>query len=346
MEIARLNLENAKLHKDLVDKLAADNKRIEDKQKIQEEIIKLRNEIDVGYNKKKCDMVKNMENMKKDQNEEMELMLIDLEDAEKKLDNRYDIDKLTKPNWYSNEGWEEEEEAELMSIKCIDDSLLNNPPKFIKRKVNVCVMPKPFAQGAERLAYYMKIGSEQWVLKEFKKRRESINDQSVIIAVHITALASYFTQQFLKHYKETKKKIEFASAHYIYFPNRKRFCYYNAETLLSGQFTRFTNNFGYVSEENCLTPQALGHFSWQFSKKQHMIADLQGICEPERYILTDPAVHSRERLFGATDLGEDGFSAFFKSHKCSNICQRLKLEFHPDQLVLYYGGYETHVRVK
>jgi len=44
--------------------------------------------------------------------------------------------------------------------------------------------------------------------------------------------------------------------------------------------------------------------------------DLQGV----ENILTDPALHSRNRIFEDTDFGLEGFAKFLKTHKCNNYC--------------------------
>ena len=44
------------------------------------------------------------------------------------------------------------------------------------------------------------------------------------------------------------------------------------------------------------------------------------------YKLTDPVVHSVDRLFGAIDLGVVGMESVLANHNCSSICQRLGLQ--------------------
>ena len=39
-----------------------------------------------------------------------------------------------------------------------------------------------------------------------------------------------------------------------------------------------------------------------------------------RYELTDPAICSRRRLYGPTDLGEKGMETFFSNHCCNEYC--------------------------
>ena len=89
-----------------------------------------------------------------------------------------------------------------------------------------------------------------------------------------------------------------------------------------------------------LFPQAFSHFSYQMSKKNLIVVDLQGVLEKKLngelvYKLTDPAIHQRKKKkknrfrtwkFGRTDRGNKGIKAFFKSHKCNDVCRVLGLE--------------------
>merc|ERR1712151_1222714 len=42
----------------------------------------------------------------------------------------------------------------------------------------------------------------------------------------------------------------------------------------------------------------------------------------EYYVLTDPALMSKRKEFGATDLGQDGIDNFFYYHECGEYCDR------------------------
>jgi Alpha-kinase family/von Willebrand factor type A domain len=83
--------------------------------------------------------------------------------------------------------------------------------------------------------------------------------------------------------------------------------------------------------------QAFSHFTFQDSKGRWMVVDLQGVHEEKRgsasrYLLTDPAIHRRNRSrneerykFGRTNLGTKGMQAFFESHVCNDACRLLDL---------------------
>jgi len=78
----------------------------------------------------------------------------------------------------------------------------------------------------------------------------------------------------------------------------------------------------------------MGHWTFQYSNSEFMVADLQGSIVSEysdgekyhKYILTDPQVHSTDRnKFGRGNLGEEGMASFFAVHKCNEICEFLQL---------------------
>ena len=56
------------------------------------------------------------------------------------------------------------------------------------------------------------------------------------------------------------------------------------------------------------------------------VCDLQGVQRSSDYKLTDPVVHSLDRLFGKTDLGVVGMESVLANHNCNFICQQLGLQ--------------------
>jgi hypothetical protein len=94
-------------------------------------------------------------------------------------------------------------------------------------------------------------------------------------------------------------------------------------------------------------PQAFSHFTYEKSNKNLMVVDLQGIfsIQPDgsrQYWLTDPVIHKKKRVgrqgaksrplrnwnFGRTDRGEQGMTAFWATHQCTDACRLLGLEEH------------------
>ena len=62
-----------------------------------------------------------------------------------------------------------------------------------------------------------------------------------------------------------------------------------------------------------------------------MVVDIQG----DKYMYTDPQLHSRKMEFGRADRGLSGFKDFFKTHKCNTICKALQLK---DRSIEFIGS--------
>lgn len=103
--------------------------------------------------------------------------------------------------------------------------------------------------------------------------------------------------------------------------------YVAVEDFIPGQFTKWCNNYGYISQEaksvNLLMP-AFMHHSWSHSVGQIMVGDLQGVRNDNGYQLTDPAILSTTGEYGPTDTGIEGMAMFFLNHECNDICRRLR----------------------
>eukprot|EP01004_Peranema_trichophorum_P005374 NODE_4233_length_1203_cov_29.350000_g3733_i0.p1 GENE.NODE_4233_length_1203_cov_29.350000_g3733_i0~~NODE_4233_length_1203_cov_29.350000_g3733_i0.p1 ORF type:complete len:174 (+),score=19.54 NODE_4233_length_1203_cov_29.350000_g3733_i0:286-807(+) len=92
------------------------------------------------------------------------------------------------------------------------------------------------------------------------------------------------------------------------------------EPLLEGNFEKFNSNTGWTRND-LKNPGAFIHWTWHHTKEL-IVCDLQGIRLglDEGYILTDPAICSKNLKYGNTDLGMEGINAFFKSHNCGPLC--------------------------
>ncbi len=99
--------------------------------------------------------------------------------------------------------------------------------------------------------------------------------------------------------------------------------------------TNTSHKFSTIEKE--FVPQAFSHFTYEASKKNFMVVDLQGVLKQNTdgtsvYHLTDPAIHKQKKkkfrswTFGRTDRGEKGMKAFFRTHQCNNLCKLLGLE--------------------
>ena len=101
--------------------------------------------------------------------------------------------------------------------------------------------------------------------------------------------------------------------------------YLLAEDYIPGTFTKWCNNYGYISSDSELMP-AFMHWSWVQTKGQAMVADLQGAREYSTYHLTDPALLSNTEgggKYGCTDTGVEGMAMFFLKHTCNQFCRGL-----------------------
>ena len=73
-------------------------------------------------------------------------------------------------------------------------------------------------------------------------------------------------------------------------------------------------------------PQAFSHWSYNYTKGELLVCDLQGELRQD-FCLTDPAISSsRQRMYGDTDLGKVGQKRFFETHQCNPLCRILHLK--------------------
>ena len=88
-------------------------------------------------------------------------------------------------------------------------------------------------------------------------------------------------------------------------------------------YTKFNSNSGHVfPSKHSDMMQALSHFSYHNSGGEYVLCDLQGAFHGSgNVVLTDPAILSRDKSFGPTDLGYPGIIKFFSQHRCNHWCQ-------------------------
>lgn len=98
---------------------------------------------------------------------------------------------------------------------------------------------------------------------------------------------------------------------------------YAVEKFIDGPYRKHNNNYGFVNETERNTPQAFSHFSFEVTKHQALICDIQGVNDQ----YTDPQIHTIECLpgVGKGNLGSLGISKFLATHRCNAICRYLKL---------------------
>lgn len=89
-------------------------------------------------------------------------------------------------------------------------------------------------------------------------------------------------------------------------------------------FRKWNSNSGWCDSS---TPwgrvmQALSHYSYHASDGTMLLCDLQGGSIDHHAVITDPAVCSTTRAYGATDIGVQGIQNFFARHQCNEYCHR------------------------
>jgi hypothetical protein len=106
------------------------------------------------------------------------------------------------------------------------------------------------------------------------------------------------------------------------------------EEALPGRFKKYSDNFGKLDIHAGTTPHSFSHFTWHATKGKLMVVDVQGCKLQDKYLMTDPGIHSnfgRKEPYGGTDFGEEGMDKFFESHSCNPACKALGLLVSPKQ---------------
>ena len=149
-------------------------------------------------------------------------------------------------------------------------------------------------------------------------------DETVKINERAKELAAEFNDAV-----STNKAITFTDVHVMKVTGRSDLHsaprpneYVTCEDFIPGTFNKWCNNYGYISTESATQP-AFMHWSWYHTDGEEMIADLQGVRNPDSFTLTDPAIISLSESYGATDVGVEGMAMFFLHHKCSSYCRDL-----------------------
>ena len=195
-----------------------------------------------------------------------------------------------------------------------------------------------FAEGRFRRAYmgtytspWSKAG-QKCVVKELKESytwKASDWDTTVEIHREAQALAEKFNQYLNSNYPISFTEISV----YIVTASQTNSTpklneYVIVEDYIPGEFKKWLNNYGYVSDEVsfAISMPAFAHWSWWYTNGEKMIADLQGVRSNKAYTLTDPVLMSGSvngRRYGCTDTGVEGIAMFFLNHQCNSFCDNL-----------------------
>jgi hypothetical protein len=184
--------------------------------------------------------------------------------------------------------------------------------------------------------YYAIINNHKYVVKESKYEgatndRKALFDQACIQAVSASLAHEYTLKLRKAGYPDIVEYVAVKLLKHFGRPAEK--VWLSLEPFIEGKFLKFTNNGGRVDtqlEEIHPIISAFSHFTYCYTQGVLMVTDLQGVAAPKStYTLTDPAVHTAdpEKYFpDPTNRGSSGMTAFFLTHKCSEVCRDLNLK--------------------
>ena len=96
------------------------------------------------------------------------------------------------------------------------------------------------------------------------------------------------------------------------------------EPFLTGNYIKFVSNTNWTNPEiESKTIPAFMHFTWVISKGTAIVSDVQGVIKDGCFLLTDPAVQSVNKSYGASDLGVFGLIQFLAKHEHNEYCNFL-----------------------
>ena len=192
-----------------------------------------------------------------------------------------------------------------------------------------------FAEGRFRRAYkgiwasHPRKQGQQIVVKESKDNTVwDANGWSETVKVHKRAnfIAKQFNRSVNPSYPIMFTEVQVQRVLYHPNPNGhpKLHEYVTVEDYLLGNYKKWCNNYGYISQEaksTNITTTAFMHWSWLYTNGQEMVGDVQGVYNDSGYHLTDPAILSLSGSYGITDTGIEGMAMFFLNHECNDICR-------------------------
>ena len=132
--------------------------------------------------------------------------------------------------------------------------LPNNPVKISKEKVEIWMNSKPFARGATRYAYAALLKTQdnkliRSVIKQPINKDTGSETEKLIKALNLVenqTISCFLAKEFSKLFKtvDNSVSLEFISAHMIKIQGN----YYSIEDFVSGDFKKWTNNYGFVNQ--------------------------------------------------------------------------------------------------
>ena len=243
------------------------------------------------------------------------------------------------------------EDSEVIEPSCV---LEYSPPStsdhdpishFVPTPATVIVRIKkakqPFSEGAQNIVYHAREdgSGKKLVVKESKFQRPlEVRESQYLTAVHIYGVANHYAKLFNDEKPRNVPEIYFIEVKFCQqrkIVNGSFICMpYIYEQYMEGTYLKYNTNCGWVNPEvshYSHAAQAFSHYTWVKSGKQLIVCDLQGVTKSNKIFLTDPAIHCKEYMQlqpknGGNNLGPPGIKIFFASHKCNNICIKMKLQ--------------------
>eukprot|EP00826_Nyctotherus_ovalis_P065225 TRINITY_DN9583_c0_g1_i15.p1 TRINITY_DN9583_c0_g1~~TRINITY_DN9583_c0_g1_i15.p1 ORF type:complete len:589 (-),score=160.73 TRINITY_DN9583_c0_g1_i15:186-1952(-) len=188
-------------------------------------------------------------------------------------------------------------------------------------------------------------GDKDYVAKISRETPKDFDELSLDIEASL--FAKYFADKFTHYLKQVDMRDGAAASNSFRLSSFKvlplviiesikakkgsKMKYFLAQKLLSGEYKKYNNNYGWKLPEESLgnlLAQAFSHFTYEYSMGTMIVVDIQGIeSRSGELTITDPAVHSilYKGRFGNTNHGKIGIMRFFKTHKCNNFCKKLFL---------------------
>lgn len=201
-----------------------------------------------------------------------------------------------------------------------------------------------YSKGSVRYAYHGEQTNKQMIVKTFKNRASNTM-QNWECDIQASRKAASLAQDFINELNnistsqccqmELRFVIPFSArvinaACVITSPNKcvRKDQYVLVEPLLIGSYIKYSDNQGFENKSYNERGKILFAFShWTYENSQHtlLVSDLQGIDNEYYFMLTDPAIHSKDQIFGLTDLSFAGMKKVMNGHSCNEICRHLNL---------------------
>lgn len=243
------------------------------------------------------------------------------------------------PMWNANEKsgyWVINKNVQLVSVDFSEEHKFDLEVSLNKFKIPLCEMndqevwihPQKANQGSFNKVFYAKLkfgATEKRMMIKFPKEQPKNAREYFENQLKLNTIGRILSKRYNEELVE-KTKIDKGISFVDELIYKKGDKYGVMETFIEGEYTKYTNNATYITSETSelhLKIISFGHWSYQHTKGNIMITDLQG----SQSLLTDPTLHTLSRYFRSFgDFGSDGYAKFFIVHKCNKICKRLGLK--------------------